>query len=581
MNPKEEEMKETKNECENVNPKNPKKYLLSFFFDNSEEEDYFKNSDEDSVDEINNNNCNSTMLNKNKNNFNNNINNGNNNSISNYNENSTKDNSSNFLNISQKNNYLYNNHFTEFNPNRNFYFKNNNSQNYNYNQNIPSLSLGHNNLNNFNTNNYFNNNFSSNSFNNNNISLGNCFSNPPSWNSFNGISPISSINFSNNNFQTLPFNNDNISNNTNNINKCLSFNKNISKKNKKEIKYKIMKYKNPKSHKFSLDDDNQTNISNKKLLDIPDKSLYNYIITKKGSKDVQNIIDNLNVKEIDLLIYKLKNFFSDIIIDKYGNYLCTKLIQISRPYQRIQILEYIKNRFVEISINTYGTHPLQSLIEIITIPQEKKLLLSYILGNELALALDTKGTHILQKFISSTKDEERKELNQNLINLIDKLIMDQSGVCVLIFLVNYTNDKSIRQTIANYITNRGPLNFIKHPYANYAVQSLIKSSDLSYCNIIIDTIIKNYLSLSMDNTSCNVVENCIKYGEEITVKRIFKSIIEENNLENLMNNTYGNFVLEKLIERLNIEEKLIIMKKIELLGKNKNISKNIINLLYK
>ena len=46
--------------------------------------------------------------------------------------------------------------------------------------------------------------------------MGNSFSNPQSWNSFNGISPINSINFSSNNFQTLSFDNDNIGNNLNN-----------------------------------------------------------------------------------------------------------------------------------------------------------------------------------------------------------------------------------------------------------------------------------------------------------------------------------------------------------------------------
>ena len=84
----------------------------------------------------------------------------------------------------------------------------------------------------------------------------------------------------------------------------------------------------------------------------------------------------------------------------------------------------MKNRFVEIANNSYGTHPLQSLIEIINMPQEKQLVLSCVLGNESLLALDSKGTHVLQKFISCTKDEERKQLNTNLINLIDKLIID-------------------------------------------------------------------------------------------------------------------------------------------------------------
>ena len=107
MNPKEEDLKETKNECENVNPTNPNKYLLSFLIDNSDGDDYFKNSDDEYVDDNKNNNCNTIILKKN--NISNNINYS---SISNYNENSTKDNSNN--NYSNTLNYILLNYFTFF-----------------------------------------------------------------------------------------------------------------------------------------------------------------------------------------------------------------------------------------------------------------------------------------------------------------------------------------------------------------------------------------------------------------------------------------------------------------------------------
>ena len=437
------------------------------------------------------------------------------------------------------------------------------------------------------------NNYSYNSFSNvNNLSFGNCANIPHNWNSFSGFNPMTSLNFPNNNFmQPLPFNNNNNSNNMNEINnistnnnKCLSFNQTHSNQKKNFTGYKVIKYKKNKSDKFNLDENsmmNQSNLSIKKLFDMTDQSLYNYIITQKGSRDAQTIIKKVNENEVELLISKLKNYISDITIDKYGNYFSQKLIQICLPSQRIQLLDSMKNRFVEIANNSYGTHPLQSLIEIINMPQEKQIILHYILGNESLLALDSKGTHVLQKFISCTKDEERKELNTNLINLIDKLIIDPFGVCVLIQLVKHTNDKSISQKIANYITKGGPLSFIQHPYANYAVQILISSNDLSYCDAIIDTIVVNYLSLSMQKYSSNVVENCIKFGKEVTVKKIYKSIMENEKLESLLNNNYGNFVLEKLISRLNKEEKMAIIKKLEKLGKNKTISNTLKSLLYK
>ena len=504
-------------------------------------------------------------------------------SIDNKKDNSTQDNSNNYLNYSQNqnSNFFYNsnnsniNNFNQFNPNPNFFLNDNN------------MMMNQNNNLNFNLN-YLNNNF--NSFNNGNSfnSFNNTIS--PNWNSFSGLSPINSFNFPNNNNQNnnymlqLPFNTDYINNNDNNM-KCLSFNQEQRQSNRKNISGVISKkYKSSKYEKIHVDDinnNNNSNLSIKKLFDMNEQNLYNYIITQKGSRDVQNIIKKVNENDVEILITKIKNYFSDITIDKYGNYFSRKLIQICLPSQRIQLLESMNNRFVEIANNSYGTHPLQSLIEIINMPEEKKIVLKYILNNESILALDSKGTHVLQKFISCTKDEERYELNQHLINLIDKLIINPFGVCVLIQLVKHTKDKNITKKIANYITERDPLSFIQHPYANYAVQSLITNTDLSYCDAIIDTIVQNYLSLSMQKFSSNVVENCIKFGKENTVKKIFGNIIEQEKLESLLNNNYGNFVLEKLIARLNKEEKMIFIKKIEKLGKTKVISNTIKNLLYK
>ena len=330
-----------------------------------------------------------------------------------------------------------------------------------------------------------------------------------------------------------------------------------------------------KKHKKELIQEENFNII-KKLLNLSNYSLYNYLITQKGSRDAQTVLSNMKEKEVDILLSKLKNYISDITLDKYGNYFTLKLIQICVPSQRLKLIQSLKERFIEISNNTFGTHPLQCLMEIIIMPEEKKLILKYILGNESILAFDSKGTHILQKYISNTNDEIRYELNLNLVNLIDKLIVDNCGVCVLIKLIKHSKDKKILQKISNYITKNEPLFFIQHPYANYAVQSLIINPDaLPFCAKIIETIVNNYLSLSMQKFSSNVVENCIKYADETSVKKIYNAIIEQEKLESLLNNNYGNYVIEKLIERLNKEDKNKLIKKIEKIGKNKIISNSL------
>ena len=440
---------------------------------------------------------------------------------------------------------------------------------------MPSLEPNYNILNN-NINIINNNNFMDSKqnpyFNNNTYNQNYSFNQPQPKKYYNqsmNINEIQNQNYGNN----LSFNSDmNIRKNI-----IISNNKHpLSFKSKENYQEKHKKI-NKKNKKEKQEDNNII----KKLLNTPDYALCNLLKNQKDSRDAQNALTNMKENEVDILINKLKNYISDVTLDKYGNYFTQKLIQICVPSQRLKLIQNIGNRFVEVANNSFGTHPLQNLMEIINMPEEKKLILKYILGNETVLSFDSKGTHILQKYISNTKDEDRYELNTNLVNLIDKLIIDISGVCVLIKLIKHSKDKIILEKIANYITNNEPLFFIQHPYANYAVQILIMNPvALPFCDKIIETIVNNYLSLSMQKFSSNVVENCIKYADEKSVKKIYNAIIEQEKIESLLNNNYGNYVLEKLIERLNQEDKIKLAKKIEKFGKNKILSnclKSIIN----
>ena len=360
---------------------------------------------------------------------------------------------------------------------------------------------------------------------------------------------------------------------TNNVNsttlnlKKVSNSISSSKKNKKKVQKK------------STTDSDSLSISN--LLKLPETELYSFIITQKGSRKVQNILKKVTENEVDLLISKLSPHFSDIMIDKYGNYFSQRLIQICSPNQRVEILKSIKTRFTEIAINSFGTHPLQSLIEIVNMPKEREILLHCIEGNELELSLDSKGTHVIQKFILCSTENERNNVDMNILNHLPKLINDSFGVCVLIKLIKHTNNKLIKETIAKYISDNNALSFIQNPYANYVVQSLFNQNDIYLCNEIINTIVDHFFSLSMQKFSSNVVENCIRYSEEKYVKKIYKDILSTGKLGSMLNNTYGNFVIEKLIGRLTREEKGEMIKEITKIGKEKNLSNTIMNLLYK
>ena len=191
---------------------------------------------------------------------------------------------------------IINNSFN--NRNSNYFYQNyfNMSNNSNINSNILNNLSNTNNMNNNNLN--INNNFM-----NQNLHLG------PYSNSFGPIYPFNSMNFhqffsppikqsnSNDNMNTYNYNymNNNQNNNIQTNKKCFSFNLPFSQiqQNIENISSEKKKKKKTKKDKIKEDINNDICLTMKKLLNMTDCSLYNYLITQKGSRDVQTALKKI------------------------------------------------------------------------------------------------------------------------------------------------------------------------------------------------------------------------------------------------------------------------------------------------
>ncbi len=85
-------------------------------------------------------------------------------------------------------------------------------------------------------------------------------------------------------------------------------------------------------------------------------------------------------------------------------------------------------------MDSSGTHALQSLIEIMNLKEEEELIKSILNeDNILQLAINSNGTHIIQKIISCFDEENRRKVNNCVINNFPKLCVNPNGICVVCF----------------------------------------------------------------------------------------------------------------------------------------------------
>jgi hypothetical protein len=90
---------------------------------------------------------------------------------------------------------------------------------------------------------------------------------------------------------------------------------------------------------------------------------------------------------------------------------------------------------LEIANNTSGTHSIQSLIEIINMPEEEEILRNCVEKHILRLACNSNGTHIIQKIITCFEEKNREYLNDYILKNMAKMSMNVNGICVVRYFI--------------------------------------------------------------------------------------------------------------------------------------------------
>ena len=339
-----------------------------------------------------------------------------------------------------------------------------------------------------------------------------------------------------------------------------------------------VKYTTTYPHKKQLNMNNITprykNI-NEVLTQLQQKniSLHSYLKTQKGSRELQRQLYKISPIEIDNIIIHLSSIMHTLMRDKYGNYFCSKLIQNCSPEQRVKILEAIKHSFGVIGNCVYGTHCIQIMVELSNMRNEQQLLGECIRQNAIDLSCDQRGTHIVQKFLANCNDESTlNELCRELLSHFHLVMNNPHGICVYIKMIKIPNTAQMKPSLCETISAR-MFDVIRNPYGNYLIQSILEVSmyDVALMKAVNDVkeeVKEKFVVLSMQKYSSNVVEKTLMFFNKEEIMKMVLGLVEDDCLENVLRNTYGNYVIEKVIGMLDVNERKIVLDKIRYCNKD-------------
>jgi len=418
------------------------------------------------------------------------------------------------------------------NNNYNFNNKNNNSR-FLFRK---SMTMNYNNNNNNNL--YFQNIIMNNTINNNEIV--NPIMNSENNNSF----------FTNNNI-TL---NNNLNNNLNNLNNNNCINDNL-----------IFELKHLLEHTGKIDFYIYNLIKGK---------IVSIIKNHKGSKIFQKYLKSTHSDEILHLIFvELFPFLSDLIIDPYANYFCKKFFTYLNQKDRIDFLKNIEKNLVELSSDSIGTYPIQSIIEHLSSKNEKNIILSGIKEGFIKLIYDAFGCHVLEKLLTCFEDEYIEFIYTYIFDNFLYLTNNSNGIYIIKKILTFTQKKNLHEKLKN-IVKKNAIFLIKQSYGNFVIQVIIENWE-DYKEIT-DLFKGNFFALSLEKYASNVIERCIEKDKEI-LENYINEIISNKCIANVMKSNYGNYVVQKVIKLAEGENKKLFVfnaaKDIDKLNDNKLIQK--------
>ena len=278
------------------------------------------------------------------------------------------------------------------------------------------------------------------------------------------------------------------------------------------------------------------NIERKKTYDIKKNSLEKNKIkeNKFGSALIPNTI---NLK-LEMLIYEMKKLL--LKYEKIDYYIFSKLqgniISIIKTHKGSRIFQnYLKNTQCEI------LH--QILLEIL--PQLSELL------------INPYANYFCKKFFTFLNQKDRIEFLTNIKSSLYFLCTNNIGTYPIQGIIEYLGSKAEKNIIINEIKFK-----IKElcidPYGAHVIEKILSCFEEENIVIIYKYISDNFLLLAYDSNGICIIKKIVSFIHKKKLHENIKSIVKENSME-IIKHTYGNFIIQSIIENWDSNEVKEIM----------------------
>ena len=147
-----------------------------------------------------------------------------------------------------------------------------------------------------------------------------------------------------------------------------------------------------------------------------------------------------------------------------------------KPFEVNFIIESVKNKIYELTLNLYGCRVVQELISILD-NQNISIVTSELKPFYDNCIQDKNGNHVIQKLIEKVSLNDLSDIYLVSLNNIIKLSKHQYGCRVIQRLFKYCNEEQIKSMLSELFKDIN--NLIQDQYGNYVIQFILENQSIN------------------------------------------------------------------------------------------------------
>mmetsp|Transcript_12307 Transcript_12307/g.18646 ORF Transcript_12307/g.18646 Transcript_12307/m.18646 type:complete len:723 (+) Transcript_12307:149-2317(+) len=250
----------------------------------------------------------------------------------------------------------------------------------------------------------------------------------------------------------------------------------------------------------------------------------------------------------DMIFTELFDHLGSVMMNVFGNFLFQKLYVRSSEDRRTVILKAVENIIVDACCDKHGSRSVQKIVQVsASNPYHVSVITGTLQDHTVRICIDENGNHVIQGCLDAFTPQQNRCIYEKIIEYSHCICTARYGnrvmqKCIQASLQNYCGDvtEKIVEDASSLITDQ---------FGNYIIQYILKTCP-HHTTRLCKCIVGNVTNLSVQKHSSVVIEKCFEMGSYEVRAQYVDEIIRPDNLTRLINDRYGNYVLQRALKYL-------------------------------